>query len=108
MPKKYFYGKLIAFPLLQDGSLDSISDPDSQLKKVCSYVPSALISAKHILVTSLMGHLLQKTLYPTLDRVLWLERLKATYVTLIAVVGRLVFDPTLIGNLLACSNQLVS
>lgn len=42
-----------------------------------------------------------------IGRVLWLERLKATHVTLIAVVGRLVFDPTLIGNLLACSNQLV-
>lgn len=36
------------------------------------------------------------------------QQIEHLHVTLIAVVGRLVFDPTLIGNLLACSNQLVS
>lgn len=35
------------------------------------------------------------------------DGLMATHVTLVAVVGWLVFDPTLIGNLLAVSHQLV-
>lgn len=32
----------------------------------------------------------------------------AAYITLVAVVGRFVLDPTLIGNLLAFGHQLVS
>lgn len=31
-----------------------------------------------------------------------------SYVTLVAVVGRLVLDPTLVGNLLAAGHKLVS